>query len=189
MASKKITPIRFVYWLMENCELIVDQETEENVLWRFAGEDYTVQCLYNIYEQITNSLGKFYTGWIKVKYIGDENYLGYSENGIIKYGISSDGEWFEGNDGTISSDDYKASPKSIQAALTKEALKRGFVDGAHYQWEYCPLRKVNGNDFIFEGGVFRINGFSIMDSEGKWAEIIKTITKEEAEKKLNCKII
>lgn len=35
----------FVYWLMDNCDLIKDKETDENVLWRYESEDYTVDRL------------------------------------------------------------------------------------------------------------------------------------------------
>lgn len=41
--------IKFVYWLMENCELIKDDETEENTLWRFDSEDYSVEGLHEHY--------------------------------------------------------------------------------------------------------------------------------------------
>jgi hypothetical protein len=40
----------FVYWLMDNCELITDKETAENVLWRYETEDYTNKC----FEQFKN---------------------------------------------------------------------------------------------------------------------------------------
>lgn len=48
--------IEFVYWLMDNCELITDKETEENVLWRYDSEDYSVDGLFKIFveEQLKN---------------------------------------------------------------------------------------------------------------------------------------
>lgn len=39
----------FVSWLMDNCELIKDKETEENVLWRYNAEDYTIEGLLEIF--------------------------------------------------------------------------------------------------------------------------------------------
>jgi len=71
-------------------------------------------------------LSKYHTGWVKTRSQSDEKYLGYSENGIIRYGISSDENWFEGNDGEISSDEYRASKSEVFKALKNEALKRGY---------------------------------------------------------------
>lgn len=39
----------FVYWLMDNCELIKDKETDENVLWSYESEDYTLDLLFEIF--------------------------------------------------------------------------------------------------------------------------------------------
>lgn len=41
----------FVYWLMDNCELIADKETGESVLWRYESEDYTVERLFEIFAE------------------------------------------------------------------------------------------------------------------------------------------
>lgn len=53
----------FVYWLMDNCELIKDEETDENELWRYESEDYSVDGLFEIFveEQFKNmgTLKKF----------------------------------------------------------------------------------------------------------------------------------
>ena len=40
----------FIYWLMDNCELIKDKETDENVLWRYDSEDYSVEGLFEIFK-------------------------------------------------------------------------------------------------------------------------------------------
>jgi hypothetical protein len=44
----------FVHWLMDNCELIRDEETGENVLWRHESEDYSVDGVFKVYKQSTN---------------------------------------------------------------------------------------------------------------------------------------
>lgn len=44
----------FVYWLMDNCELIKDKETEENELWRYESEDYSVDELFDVYKDSKN---------------------------------------------------------------------------------------------------------------------------------------
>lgn len=40
----------FVCWLMKNCKLIQDPETEENVLWRYDSEDYILDTLLEIFK-------------------------------------------------------------------------------------------------------------------------------------------
>lgn len=52
----KQTAVEFVYWLMDNCELIKDEETDENELWRYESEDYSVDGLFEIFvkEQFKN---------------------------------------------------------------------------------------------------------------------------------------
>lgn len=86
----------------------------------------------------------------------------------------------------------KASPKEVEEHLIEEAKKRGFgngysakclvSNGCHYtvkdnDWDYRVR-----TDILF-------NGTCMVYREGKWAEIIKTMTKEEAEEKLGCKIV
>ena len=44
----------FIYWLMDNCELITDSETQKNVLWRYNSEDYTVEGLFEVYRDLKN---------------------------------------------------------------------------------------------------------------------------------------
>jgi len=41
----------FIYWLMDNCELIKDEKTDENVLWRYDSEDYSVEGLFEVYKK------------------------------------------------------------------------------------------------------------------------------------------
>lgn len=43
--------IDFVFWLMLNCELIKDEKTEENVLWRYDSEDYIIDTLLEIFKR------------------------------------------------------------------------------------------------------------------------------------------
>lgn len=47
--QQKNFAIDFVYWLMDNCELISTEE-EENVLWRYDSEDYIVDTLLKIFK-------------------------------------------------------------------------------------------------------------------------------------------
>lgn len=40
---------KLIYWLMDNCELIKDNETGENVLWKFDSEEYSVEGIIDYY--------------------------------------------------------------------------------------------------------------------------------------------
>ena len=84
--------------------------------------------------------------------------------------------------------------------MKNEAVRRGFVEGARITpmfyngKDYYPDKniissplnfKLKGNIFEVDGG---INGYRIFVN-GKWANVISIITKSEAEKLLNKKII
>lgn len=88
-----------------------------------------------------------------------------------------------------------ATDKEVEEALIKEAKRRGFVEGAKYIG-------FNGDgDELYDGALVRDGykywkyhnllscGLGYIFHNGKWAELIKTITKEEAEKKLGKKIV
>jgi len=85
-----------------------------------------------------------------------------------------------------------ATPQEIQDALEKEAVRRGYMDSAIVKplWE-TPLYSWNiqenqvrfeekSNAFYFGCCIFK---------DGIWAQIIPTITKQEAEERLGMKII
>jgi len=46
----KENALKFVNWLMDNCEL-----AEDNSLWTYDGEDYTNEKLYEIFLKLTNT--------------------------------------------------------------------------------------------------------------------------------------
>jgi hypothetical protein len=92
----------------------------------------------------------------------------------------------------------KATPKEVEEHLIEEAKNRGFVNGAMFisvktdvttnsthkisSGPYFEKRHTNGDYVLYDsrGYVF---------ANGQWAEIIPTMTKEEAEEKLGCKIV
>lgn len=81
-----------------------------------------------------------------------------------------------------------ATESEVFEALKKEAVKRGFINGAKY---LSPTDQYHGKctdrfDFSFKLNVLYNNNFSVF-TDGKWAEIIKekTLSKSEAEAKLN----
>lgn len=108
------------------------------------------------------------------------------------YGFDHEGRWMDyyGNPKTDKYVFELATPEEVKEALTKEAVKRGFIgknlyiklENKHYQ-----LQSEKG-DFQLIGDIFFYQGAPILN-KGVWAEIIPTITKAEAEQKLNCKII
>ena len=82
--------------------------------------------------------------------------------------------------------------KSRGEALIKEAKKRGYKKGvsvrpvpyAHNIWE------ISDNNYHYWEDTDRLQiGTDTIYQEGKWATIVETITKEEAEKQLGKTII
>lgn len=113
------------------------------------------------------------------------------------FGVSSCGQW---NDAIISKTGIEsccsgvwlvADESEILEALKKEAVKRGLVCGCFFKSASKGVPREQSlsdelyyyTDFLTDGWGFEIY------QEGKWAEIIPAITKQEAEKELNCKII
>lgn len=145
-------------------------------------------------EAFKKELSKYHTGWIKTKSTGDEKYLGYSDKGVIEYGISSNEEWFSGNDGTISSDDYEATTEEVTEALKNEAVKRGIKLGAYIVRDFDDdLKNVVINEESYptdhawfyhpEDDYLEHYGF-VVYSKGQWANVFETKTIQEAEELL-----
>lgn len=83
--------------------------------------------------------------------------------------------------------------KEVKQALIKEAEKRGFKKGVRYNAEYLGYDGqdkllITSNDFKLTYNTLLIDNYEIFKN-GIWAEIIETITKEEAEKQLGKTII
>ena len=134
------------------------------------------------------------TGWYKDK--EEKEWCVFLENGIMKHGFNIDGKWFEGLNKTykLLTYDYKATDKEVKEALTKEAKRLGFKKGvtvisAHSGQKFVIDSKCyfefNKNYFDNELYVTCDNEtYAVLMKEGKWATIVETITKEEAEKQL-----
>lgn len=116
-----------------------------------------------------------------VKILKKDNYNHFSKNG----------------DSTINdfvSDKYvgKATKEEIEKHLIEEAKRRGFKEGVNYYSVITgnEVNKILSNLKYYERTDNLTDGCGgSVYLKGKWANIIETITKEEAEKKLNCKII
>ena len=90
-----------------------------------------------------------------------------------------------------------ATDKEVEEALIKEAKRRGFkegvrVDKVNLSGDYNPnneLKKdtINTNELLSHGYLW-VSSILIYD-DGKWATIVETITKEQAEKELGKTIL
>lgn len=139
-------------------------------------------------------LSSDFTGWAKSTVIDNEKWLMYFEKGILKYGFDANGDWFlPYSVSNIKKSDIEATKSEVFEALKKEAVRRykvgdyidclhhtkyGFVETKIYEFDFSCLRLRNNRGYV-----------CCVFQKGKWAEIIETITKEEAEKLLNKKII
>ena len=96
--------------------------------------------------------------------------------------------------------EIEATNEEVFEALKIEAVRRGFVEGVRITpmfyngKDYYPDKniissplnfKLKGNVFVVDGGLDEYRIFV----NGKWATVLSTITKSEAEKLLNKKII
>jgi len=86
----------------------------------------------------------------------------------------------------------KATEQEVKTALINEAKKRGYKNG-NYECLDTPIfteKDVLDNYFLEENTLWhgRKGCANVVFQNGKWAIIIETITKEEAEKLLNKKI-
>jgi hypothetical protein len=84
-----------------------------------------------------------------------------------------------------------ATDKEVEQVLIKEAKKRGFKKGVFIINEYMGY-VWNGicgsNEIAFKHGTMCIDNIIIYE-KGKWATIVETITKEQAEKELGKTIL
>ena len=86
----------------------------------------------------------------------------------------------------VKSDLRPATDKEVEAHLIAEAEKRGFKDGAKYQWAGLEIRTVEYPLEYENKRLSDANGYIIYD--GRWAEIIKAEfpqTREALKKLLN----
>jgi hypothetical protein len=115
------------------------------------------------------------------------------DNLPLGYGFSSDGEWLRNdNDPWLKNNDMRttvlATPEEVTEALTKEAVNRYKVGDYVKQVCHGTAYKIERLDFYLEGDRFILSGIAVF-KEGKWAEILPTISKEDAEKELGKKIV
>jgi len=112
---------------------------------------------------------------------------------IYGYGFTSCGIWYESNKKPFQSNRWReATNEEIFEALKNQCDKLGFKNGVYVDslceqeigiidLEFKTTYKADKNEF-WRGGY-------CLFKDGKWATIIETITKSEAEKQLNKKIV
>lgn len=134
-----------------------------------------------------------FTGWAKDIHEFNKKWIAYYENDVLKYGIDASGDWFKAKSNANYNEcesNREATEQEVETALINEAKIR-------YRNDVNILSLAFNNDIDKLGLTFQYyldrndlwsNGIKIFNN-GKWAGIIETITKEEAEKLLNKKII
>lgn len=153
---------------------------------------------------------KFEVGkWYKAKNIKSNlynnsliNVIEFNEDGTYNgYGFDYSGNWFnKKNCGDIFTKELirtEATPKEVEEALIKEAVKRGFKEGVRVDRSIFKNMSLptticdenftsNSNEFIFyeKHNVLRLGNYGIFYN-GKWAEIVKTKTIDEVAEELS----
>lgn len=149
--------------------------------------DKTLREMFPEVFEVKLEVGK----WYKLGTGGVFNYQIELGGYFIGYGLSKYGDWFDDFCENISVNVVPANHKELETALIAEAKKRGYADGNYKCLSGGSTVKHNDN-YIFENGNL-YSGWehhfrNVIFKNGKWAEIIPTMTKEEAEEKLKCKI-
>lgn len=121
-----------------------------------------------------------------------DGYLMAWNNGNKTYGFWNNefsSDWAFGNDKAKFLEE--STPQEVETALTREAKKRGFVNGVFLKKsginkQLFVKNPINGNFNYFESVniLDSQNGCGHIFDNGKWATIIETITIQEAEKLL-----
>jgi hypothetical protein len=116
----------------------------------------------------------------------------------LNYGFDYYGKWCKDMYFTNENNSLvEATTAEWESALIQEANKRGYKNG-NYECLISPnFTHLTGSDFEFYKDEMRLSTKdksicrkeNIIFKDGFWAEIIKTISKEDAEKQLGCKII
>lgn len=134
-----------------------------------------------------------FTGWAKDSYDDNDSWMMYFKNDVLKYGIDSNNNWFTKNENylyTKDKDNRPATEEEVFEGLKNYAVKIGLwnsnsfvdcIDGDF--WDGTD----NYNEQFAHGMLW--SKYSCIFNNGQWAEIIETITKEEAEKQLGKKIV
>jgi len=134
--------------------------------------------------------------WYKTKFVFINITNIDAKGKVYGYGWDLCSEIWHGSD----NDDWgvdnaiEATESEVFEALKKEAINRGYKNG-NFKCLLMPdfTHKVMNNfhfqDNMLFHGESNVHKNNVIFKDGQWAEIIETITKKEAEKLLNKKII
>jgi hypothetical protein len=105
--------------------------------------------------------------------LNDASYAGYGFNMSAKWQDSL---------GRVNLKHTLATDKEVEEALIKEAKKRGFKKGVSFLSISDGVKK-QGSNFGYYGNNNQIClGGGTIFKDGEWAEVLQTITKQQAEK-------
>jgi hypothetical protein len=123
--------------------------------------------------------------WYKTNHGCLFNYNGNidKENDPCGYGFSMSGKWFEidnSDDGGWESNPTPSTDQEVEAALIKEAKKRGFEEAKNIKsitFEGKTMELSKASEFQFKDGELRrwelSGGYVVIFYKGKWATIIE----------------
>lgn len=125
-------------------------------------------------------------------YPAEPKFITYVKENGRRYGIGSSGFWFNDSDVVKDTNGYReATHEEITESLTKEAVKRGFKEGVYFRVPNSKTESVCGKSMMlneWNSSILYFGDYCIF-KDGLWAEIIPTISKEDAEKELGKKIL
>jgi hypothetical protein len=108
----------------------------------------------------------------------------------VSYGFNPCGD-FSNSIGLNKEDKFTpATDEEVEEALIKEAIRRGFKEGCEYIGiRDLTIQKATKNIDVWNCNSCIDMGFDYVFLDGKWATVIETITKEQAEKELGKTIL
>lgn len=138
---------------------------------------------YNIKNIASGSLGFCGIG---------QHTLDDSDSGLCNYQIGYNFREASGRIWRTNGNITESTEQEVKTALTDEAKNRGFNVGSHFKPVDCENIYESYKEIIF-GFIKQENKLifcnRLIFDNGKWATIVKTITKKEAEKALGKKIV
>ena len=131
--------------------------------------------------------------WYKRKEDSRLWFVTHIKNGCsYGYGFDYSGYWADEYKGfNYSLELNKATDKEVEEALIEEAKNRGFKEGVEFKSMNNKFSVLDESFRYQEINKNTLDAFGCYNifQEGKWAEIVETITKEQAEKELGKTIL
>ncbi len=121
-----------------------------------------------------------YTDWLMNYQEGENNCYGFNSSKSYRtcYTMNSGTNWIP------------ATHQEVEDALIVEAKKRGYAKGNFVSLSTSKMSNYDAYRVMFDENNNKFwSKYGLVFQNGKWAEIIETITKAEAEKLLNKIII